>query len=103
MRYYRELGNEYVINGKSKVRGATIDMTAHPKLKDRTIKIFSVQEVISQSDTNPILPGMMLGLSFSNMKVNSRNHTWKKDEEKMVPLKLQLVGEQPQSTTQEIN
>lgn len=103
MRYYRELGCEYIENGKSKVRGATIDMTPHPKLKDRTIKIFSVQEVISQSDTNPILPGMMLGLSFSNMKVNSRNHTWKKDEEKMVPLKLQLVDDKPKSETQELN
>lgn len=90
MRYFKELGCEYVENGKSKVRGATIETIDHPNIKDRMVKIFTVQEVIRQSDTNPILPGMMLGLSFSKEKINSRDYTWKRDEEKMTPLKLQL-------------
>jgi len=90
MRYHKELGEEYIDNGTSKVRGSTIETIEHPKGMDRHIKIFAVQEVIRQSEMNPILPGMLLGLSFPTEKINSRDYTWKKGEERMCPLKLQL-------------
>lgn len=90
MRYWRELGEEFVENGASKVRGATIEVIEHPHGQDRHIRIFTIQEVIKSCETNPILPGMMLGLSFPTEKINSRDYTWHKGEERMCPLKLQL-------------
>lgn len=90
MRYYKALSEEFVENGTSKVRGMTIETIEHPQGQDRHIKIFTVQEVVRDSEMNPILPGMMLGLSFPTEKINSRDYTWKKGEEKFCPLKLQI-------------
>lgn len=90
MRYYKELGNEYVENGTSKIRGATIETITHPNIGDRMVRIFTVQEVIRTSELNLIEPGMMIGLSFPVQHINSRDYTWKRDEERMCPLKLEL-------------
>lgn len=90
MRYHKELGEEFVTNGTSKVRGHTIETIEHPKGEERHIKIFVVEEIISQSEMNPILPGMMLGLSFPTEKINSRDYMWKPGEERMAPLKIEI-------------
>lgn len=90
MRYYRELGYEYVENGTGKVKGSTIQIVPHPQDGSRMLRVFIVQNVIRQSDTNPIVDGTGLGLSFPKEQINSRDYTWKPEEEKMTPLKIQL-------------
>lgn len=91
MRYFKELSTEYVDNGKSRVKGETIQTIPHPMNPDRMVKVFVVQDVVKQSETNLIVPGSILGLSFSKMNINSRDYTWKPEEEKMAPLQVQLT------------
>lgn len=90
MRYYKELGEELVENGTAKLKGATIQLINHPQRDDRMVRIFAVQSVVRQSDTNPIEEGALLGLSIPKANINARDYTWKRDEEKMTPLKIEL-------------
>lgn len=90
MKYWRELGNEFVENGRSKIRGTTIQLINHPQNSERMLRVFAVQDVIRQSDTNLILSGALIGLSIPKQNINAREYTWQRDEEKMAPLKIQL-------------
>lgn len=91
MRYYKQLGEEVLENGRAKLKGATIQLINHPQNDERMVRIFAVQTVVRQSDTNPIEEGTLLGLSIPKTDINARDYTWDRDEEKMTPLKLQLT------------
>lgn len=91
MKYTKTLGEEFVENGRAKLKGETIQLINHPQNSERMVRIFTVTNVIRQSETNPIEEGSVLGLSIPKMNINAREYEWKRDEEKMTPLKLQLT------------
>ena len=90
MRYYQEHSNEYLENGRAKLRIDTMDCFKRPSSPGRVIKVVRVDEVIRQSETNPIKPNVLLCVSFPEQRVNSRDYTWQRDEEKLVKVDLKL-------------
>ena len=92
MKYYAKGSKEFIDNGSSKIRVATVQQIPSPNSKDRVLRIFSVQESLKDSPTNLIEVGTLIALSFPPDKANSKEYKWKRGEECQVKFNIQLNG-----------
>lgn len=90
MTYTKTKDGEFLENGKSKLKIEEIKRQPSPVTKERTVKIFVIKKVVKSSETNGILSGNLLAISFAPDKVNQSNVVWDKEEECMIPMKIQL-------------
>jgi len=93
MRYYKRQGEEFIENGRSKVKVGTLDHVPSPQSPGRILKLLAVVKIINQNIDNPILEGQCVALSFPETQVNNKDYVWHMEgpEECLVPLKLKLA------------
>jgi hypothetical protein len=95
MKYYRENGKEFLVNGSAKVRVETVKDVPSPASDERAVKIMNVREVINTTPNNPIQEGNVLAISFPKSHFNAQQYQWMKGEECQVPLQI-ADGNRPQ-------
>lgn len=78
MTYLKKNGQEYVENGRSKVRVRTVIHKPSPLQPGRVFKILEVVQVLKLTEDNPIIEGNYIALSFPEEKVNASRYTWNK-------------------------
>jgi len=93
MRYYKKDNQEFIENGRSKVKVGTMDHMPSPTTPGRVLKLCAIVSVIRQNLDDPILEGQCVALSFPESQVNNKQYVWNVDgpEEVFVPLKLKVT------------
>jgi hypothetical protein len=81
MTYLKKNGNEFIENGRSRVRVRTVFHMPSQLQPGRVVKVMEVVQVIKVTEDNPIIEGNYLVLSFPSEKVNATRFTWNKPGE----------------------
>ncbi len=88
MKYTKTGKDEFIENGKSKLRVQTAQMMVSPTTPGRVLKVMSVQQVISGNPNNPINVGNAIVVSFPEQAANAHEYEWHATEEKLVPMQI---------------
>lgn len=88
MKYYKHGKDEFIENGKSKLRVITAQMMPSPHTPGRVLKVMSVQQVIHGNPNNPIEVGNAIVVSFPEQAANAHEYEWHPTEEKLVPMQI---------------
>lgn len=91
MKYFHKNGYEFVENGKSLIRVQTVRQMPSPHTKGRIVRVMHVDDILRNSDTNPIQMGMAIALSFPASKINAKEYEWGRNnmiEETQIPFKM---------------
>ncbi len=87
--YIKQGSDEFIVNGKSKLRVGRLIVLPSPITEGRVVRVFEILERVRVNPKNPSPPrGAMLALSFPQQWVNANAYTWDRGEECQVPLEI---------------